>query len=510
MSLVTPAPDTATSGTDVIAQAIAVTRTYPGVTALDNVDFSVRKGEVRALLGQNGAGKSTLIRLLSGVDLPTSGEILIGGRPLGTDGVRGATERGVATCYQELSLVAELTVAENFFLGRWPRGKFGIDSAAMVTKARETLALLGSDIDPTRDAGSLTLAQQQIVEIARALRDEPSLLILDEPTSALASAEVALVLETVRRVAAQGVAVIYVSHRMDEIRQIADSATIMRNGRIIETVDVRHSDTAAIIRLMIGTDPESQAVTTANRTFGENVLEVEHLSVPPKVASVSFTARAGEIVGIAGLLGSGRSELLRAIAGFDRIEAGRILVRGVEQKSTSPRSLRRAGIGLTPEDRKHEGVLLNLGIDENIVMSDFRSVSRGGVLSGARIKAASQGLSKRFQIKAHDLAQPIETLSGGNQQKAVIARWIHADAQILLLDEPTRGVDVEAKAQIYAIMRAVADQGKTVVFVSSELEELPLACDRVLVLRDGGIQREFVAPDIELSDLLEASMASHV
>jgi ABC-type sugar transport system ATPase subunit len=510
MSLVTPAPDTATSGTDVIAQAIAVTRTYPGVVALDNVDFSVRKGEVRALLGQNGAGKSTLIRLLSGVDVPTSGKILIGGQPLGTDGVRGATDRGVATCYQELSLVAELTVAENFFLGRWPRGKFGIDSAAMITKARETLALLGSDIDPTRDAGSLTLAQQQIVEIARALRDEPSLLILDEPTSALASAEVTLVLETVRRVAAQGVAVIYVSHRMDEIRQIADSATIMRNGRVIETVDLGQSDTAAIIRLMIGADPESQAVPTADRTFGENVLEVDQLSVPPKVASVSFTARAGEIVGIAGLLGSGRSELLRAIAGFDRIEAGRILVHGVEQNSTSPRSMRRAGIGLTPEDRKREGVLLNLGIDENIVMSDFGAVSRGGVLSGGRIKAASAALSRKFQIKAHDLSQPIETLSGGNQQKAVIARWIHADAQILLLDEPTRGVDVEAKAQIYAIMRAVADQGKTVVFVSSELEELPLACDRVLVLRDGSIQREFVAPDIELSDLLEASMASHM
>jgi ABC-type sugar transport system ATPase subunit len=506
MSLVTPAPDTATSGTDVIAQAIGVTRSYPGVTALDNVDFSVGKGEVRALLGQNGAGKSTLIRLLSGVDVPTSGEILIGGRPLGTDGVRGATERGVATCYQELSLVAELTVAENFFLGRWPRGKFGIDTAAMVTKARETLALLGSDIDPTRDAGSLTLAQQQIVEIARALRDEPSLLILDEPTSALASAEVTLVLETVRRVAAQGVAVIYVSHRMDEIRQIADSATIMRNGRVIETVDLGQSDTAAIIRLMIGTEPEAQAIATGDRVFGENVLEVDHLSVPPKVADVSFTARAGEIVGIAGLLGSGRSELLRAIAGFDRIGEGRILV----QKSTTARSMRRAGIGLTPEDRKHEGVLLNLGIDENIVMSDFGSVSRGGVLSGGRIKAASHALSQKFQIKAHDLAQPIETLSGGNQQKAVIARWIHADAQILLLDEPTRGVDVEAKAQIYAIMRAVADQGKTVVFVSSELEELPLACDRVLVLRDGSIQREFVAPDIELTDLLEASMASHV
>lgn len=496
--------------TDIIAEAVAVTKKYPGVTALDDVDFSVRRGEVRALLGQNGAGKSTLIRLLSGVDVPSSGEIRIEGHGLGSEGVRGATSRGVATCYQELSLVGELSVAENFFLGRWPRGKFGIDAAAMIARTKETLALLDSDIDPTADAGSLTLAQQQIVEIARALLDEPKLLILDEPTSALASAEVALVLDTVRKVAARGVAVIYVSHRMDEIRQIADTATIMRNGRVIETVDLGESDTASIIRLMIGVDPESQAVATGEREFGENLLEVRSLSVLPKVSDVSFTARAGEIVGIAGLLGSGRSELLRAIAGFERIQGGQVFVRGKEITAVNPRHMRRAGIGLTPEDRKREGVLLNLGIDENIVISDFSRVSRRGVLSKSLIQTTSEKLAKNFQIKAHDLGADIETLSGGNQQKAVIARWIHADASVLLLDEPTRGVDVEAKAQIYAIMRAVADQGKTVIFVSSEVEELPLACDRVLVLRDGRIQQEFVAPHIVLSELLQASMASHV
>ncbi|TXN30390.1 sugar ABC transporter ATP-binding protein [Lacisediminihabitans profunda] len=501
---------TDSAGREIIAQAVSVTRKYPGVTALDSVDFEIHAGEVRALLGQNGAGKSTLIRLLSGVDVPSSGTIRIGGRDLGTEGVRGATERGVATCYQELSLVAELTVAENFFLGRWPKGRFGIDSSAMINKARQTLARLGSDIDPTVEAGNLTLAQQQIVEIARALQDEPKLLILDEPTSALAHAEVALVLETVRRVAATGVAVIYVSHRMDEIRQIAESATIMRNGRVIDTVKVGESDTAAIIRLMLGTDPNAQKVVNPTREFGDVMLEVKNLTVLPKVTDVSFAARAGEIVGIAGLLGSGRSELLRAIAGFDRLDSGTVLVAGIAQSHPTAKLMRKAGIGLTPEDRKREGVLLNLGIDENIVMSDFAAVSRGGILSSSRIRKSAQDLAKRFQIKAHDLSEPIETLSGGNQQKAVIARWIHAGARVLLLDEPTRGVDVEAKGQIYAIMRAVADQGKTVVFVSSEVEELPLACDRVLVLRDGAIQQEFTAPDINLSELLEASMASHV
>lgn len=494
---------------EIIAQAIGVTRVYPGVTALADVDFEVRAGEVRALLGQNGAGKSTLIRLLSGVDVPTSGTILVAGTELGADGIKGAASRGVATCYQELSLVADMTVAENFCLGRWPRGRLGIDNAAMVDRARAVLTELGSTIDPATIAGTLTLAQQQIVEIARALQDEPRLLILDEPTSALASAEVTLVLDTVRKIAARGVAVIYVSHRMDEIRQIADTATVMRNGRVIETVDVRSSDTAAIIKLMIGTDPENRKPVAEKRAPGAVMLEARELSVPTKLTGASFQVSAGEIVGIAGLLGSGRTELLRALAGFDRIGSGAVLVDGKVVSPVTARAMRRLGVAMTPEDRKREGALMNLGIDENIVMSDFGKVSRGGVLSAAMTRAASTVLAARLSIKAHDLSQPIATLSGGNQQKAVIARWLHADAKVLLLDEPTRGVDVEAKAQIYAIMRAVADEGKAVVFVSSELEELPLACDRVIVLRDGSIQREFVAPNIHLADLLEASMASH-
>jgi simple sugar transport system ATP-binding protein len=378
----------------------------------------------------------------------------------------------------------------------------------MAREARETLERLGVEIDPEVTAGSLTLAQQQIVEIARALRENPRLLILDEPTSALASGEVSLVLAAVRRVAETGVAVIYVSHRMDEIRQIADTATVMRNGRVIDTVDLGGANTGAIVRLMIGDDlaaaPEREA-----RDLGPVVLEVDGLAVPPKLDAVSFQVRAGEILGIAGLLGSGRSELLRAIAGWERVSAGVIRIHGTEIDAPRPRRMRRAGVGLTPENRKREGVLLDLGIDENIVLSDFGRVSRLGVLSAPAIRDTTRFLGERLHIKAHDLAQPISTLSGGNQQKAVIARWLHADTDVLLLDEPTRGVDVEAKSQIYAIMRQVADEGKAVVFVSSEIEELPLACDRVLVLRDGGIREELRAPDIDLTRLLEAAMASH-
>jgi simple sugar transport system ATP-binding protein len=273
-------------------------------------------------------------------------------------------------------------------------------------------------------------------------------------------------------------------------------------------VDLAGSDTASIVRLMIGGDLEP-ASRRDDSEAGPVVLEAVHVAVPPKLSDVSFEVRAGEILGIAGLLGSGRTELLRAIAGWERIGSGSIRVHGREVDTVSPSRMRRAGIGMTPENRKREGVFLDLGIDENIVISDFGRVSRGGVLSSRTIRDVTRLLRDRLHIKAHDLSKSISTLSGGNQQKAVIARWLHADTDVLLLDEPTRGVDVEAKAQIYEIMRQVADDGKAVIFVSSEIEELPLACDRVLVLRDGAIQSEFTAPDIDLTRLLEATMASH-
>jgi ABC-type sugar transport system ATPase subunit len=491
-----------------IAETRGASRVYPGVTALDDVDFAVHAGEVRALLGQNGAGKSTLIRLLSGVETPSSGEVLLGGEPLGDGGIQAAAAAGVATCYQELSLIPGVTVAENLAMGRWPRGRFGIDTRRMVERARATFERLGADIDVHAEVASLTLAQQQIVEIGRALQDDPRLLILDEPTSALAAAEVDLVLDTVKRLAAQGVAVLYVSHRMDEIRQIADTATIMRNGRIVETVSIVGADTARIIELMIGADPQERAVPTRTSNDGEVLLTVRDLTVAPKLSGVSFEGRAGEVLGIAGLLGSGRTELLEAIAGFRPAASGTVAIAGkVVDRPTAARMLA-LGVGMTPEDRKGRGVVPHLGIDENIVMSDFGRVSRAGTLSSGAIAAATRTLADRLSIKAHDLSRPISTLSGGNQQKAVIARWLHADSRVLLLDEPTRGVDVEAKAQIYEIMRAVADTGKLVVFVSSEIEELPLACDRVLVLREGGLREEFRAPDISLPVLLQASMVS--
>lgn len=492
----------------VIAETRGVSKQYPGVLALDHVDFAVHAGEVRALLGANGAGKSTLIRVLAGVERPDEGAVLLQGEPLGDGGVKEASARGVATVYQELSLVPGLSVAENLFLGHWPRGRSGLDYAAMRAASRTALTSLGVDIDPRREVASLTLAEQQIVEIARALQEQPQLLVLDEPTSALASAEVALVLRTVRAIAARGVGVIFVSHRMDEIRTVADSITVMRDGRVVASFDTGQASTQDVVSAMVGDQERVAAASTrVARRDGAVRLAVHELVVPPKLSGVTFEARAGEVLGIAGLLGSGRTELLRAVAGYDRITGGRVEVDG---RACRPRPalMRRLGVGMTPENRKRDGVVLEMGVDENIVMSRYASVAPRGVLSQRRVDAAAAHVRDRLRIKVADLSAPIANLSGGNQQKAVIGRWLHAGSTVLLLDEPTRGVDVEAKAQIYRIMRSVADEGAAVVFVSSELEELPLACDRVLVLRQGRIADELVAPDIELSRLLAASMAA--
>lgn len=500
--------DQNTSFGEVIVQATGVNKTYPGVHALRDVDFSVRAGEVRAMLGANGAGKSTLIRAIAGVEEPDSGEVQIAGKRL-TGGIREASELGVATVYQELSLNPFMSIAENMFLGRWPRSGVGIDRGAMVREARETLASLGIDIDPGREVDSLTIAQQQIVEIARAVHEDPKLLILDEPTSALAAHEVGMVLDLVQRVSAAGVGVIYVSHRMDEIRQIAHSVTVMRDGAHVETVDVRGASTQHIIDLMLGqTAAEEDAYVYQPRPFGQVRLRVAGLRMAPKVREVSFEVQEGEILGLAGLLGAGRTEVLRAIAGFDDADSGEIEVAGRNVSGMSALAIKDLGVGMTPEDRKGAGIITDLSIGENIVMSDYRSVSSSGVLSRSRLLGAARALRDRLSMKANHLEHSIATLSGGNQQKAVIGRWLHAGSTVLLLDEPTRGVDVRSKAQIYDIIREIAAEGVAVVFVSSELEELPLVCDRVIVMNDGVTTRQFQAPHFTIADLMAAAMAA--
>jgi ABC-type sugar transport system ATPase subunit len=489
-----------------VAEVRNATRRYPGVLALDRITFSVQPGEVRAVLGKNGAGKSTLIRLLTGAETPDSGEVLLDGRPFEESGggrTREAARRGLRAVYQELSLVPSMSVAENMSLGAWPRRRGLLDHEAMLDGSAVAMRRLGMTLDPRLPVTALSPAARQMVEIARAFLGNPRLVILDEPTSSLAAAEVDQVCDAVRSVAANGVAVLYVSHRMNEIRRLADTATVLRDGRIVSTLPVAAAKTTDVVQMMLGRSEEARVVFKGSGT-GEPVLTVRDVALPPKLRRVSFALRRGEVLGIAGLLGSGRTELFEIIMGLRVAAGGRIEVGDEKIGRPSYRGMIRRGFGYTPESRKEDGIVPLLGVDENVVMTDFRRVNRAGVLSSAAIADATADVVQRLQVKTATGKTPIVTLSGGNQQKVVIGRWIHARSRVLLLDEPTRGVDVEAKQQIYDIIRGLAREGRSILFVSSEIEELDQVCDRVLVLRDGIIAEEHAAPDIDAEQLLAA------
>jgi len=490
------------------AEVRGATKTYGGVHALVGVDFSVEPSEVRALLGKNGAGKSTLIRLLSGAESPDSGRVWIGGVEMERSTVQEAHRLGVRTVYQELTLIPGMTVAENLFMARWP-GRGRIDHRRMERDAREALDRIGLRIDPRSLVGQLSIADRQLVEIARAVHDDPRLLILDEPTSSLAAAEVDRVVQAVATIQKAGVAVIFVSHRVPEIRRVASSATVMRDGRKVGDLELAATSTVEMVDLMLGETSQETERVAKPLTPGPVLAEVRGLDVEPKLHEVDLDIRAGEVLGIAGVLGSGRTELLQVIAGLRAADAGTVHIEGTR---IDGRGLHRAlslGVGLTPEDRKNDGIVPEMGMDENLVLSDLGSVSTSGVLSKAKVSTAAREAMETMSIKTSSPHLAVGSLSGGNQQKVVIGRWIHAGSRLLLLDEPTRGVDVRAKAQIYALVRRLATQGKAVVFVSSEMEELNLVCDRVVVLNHGRITAEHHAPDIETDQLLLAAIAEN-
>jgi len=492
-----------------IAVITSASKRYGGVQALRDVSLSIAPGEVRALLGKNGAGKSTVIRLLSGVEEPDSGTVVLGGTPLARGGVKAAQQLGVRTVYQELSLIPDMTVAENLFMGAWPRRGGQIDRRLMTRATSDALARLELDLDPRQPVSALSIADQQLVEIARALSQEPALLILDEPTSSLAAAEVDRVLTAVQRIRSAGVAVIYVSHRVSEIRQVADTATIMRDGQVVDTLPMAGVSTTDIVSMMVGdADLETPLVTTAAER-GPVVMRVEGVTVAPKLAEITFDVHAGEVLGLAGVLGSGRTELLAVLAGLVRPDAGTVVVDGQRVDGRGLRHAMSLGVGVTPENRKDDGIVPDLGVDENLVLTDWKKVTHRGVISTRRLAAAASRAITSMAVRTNSAHTPIGTLSGGNQQKVVIGRWLHAGSRVLLLDEPTRGVDVQAKAQIYELLRTLAGQGVAVVFVSSEMDELPLVCDRALVLNGGRIRDEQVTPHIRTDQLLLAAIVEH-
>jgi sugar transport system ATP-binding protein len=482
---------------------IDITKTYPGVIALDKVNFSINPGEVRALLGKNGAGKSTLVRLACGLERPDDGTMYLKGQKAIFKNPHEAREKGIEIVSQELNILPYLTVAENISLGKWPKSRGKIDRTEMRRLAIETLDLLDTQIDPDILVNTLSTAQQQLVEIAKALSHNPAVLLLDEATSSLAVPEVASLLKTVKMISRRGVAIIYVSHRMEEIGMVADSVTILRNGKLVITAPISDVTNKDIVRYMVGDKVEFKELETFDYESMPIVMRVENLTIPRKVENISFDLHKGEVLGFAGLLGTGRSEILKSIAGFDKAGQGHVKIISDTEEKYRPniQYMIKNGVALSPEDRKTESVFPYLGVDENITIGRWQEMFKKGRVSWRYIREITTDLIARLSIKTPKIDTPLLNLSGGNQQKVVIGRWLDVADQVLLLDEPTRGVDIEAKGQVYEIIHTAATRGVGVIVVTSELEELLWCCQSIIFLHGGKASRKYHRTELDLEKL---------
>jgi ribose transport system ATP-binding protein len=479
-----------------------VTKTYPGVKALNDISLRVRPGEVHALLGENGAGKSTLLRSMSGVVKPDSGTVALDGEVLTLRSPLDARRAGIAMIHQELQQVPELTVAQNMFLGRPLRraGMF-VDRAMQETQAAKALAQLDPSIRPDAPIKTLKVAQRQIVEIARALLENARIIAMDEPTSSLTPSEFERLAEVIAGLASRGVSIIYVSHKMDEVFKVCSRATIMRDGQLVGEVDLRETTESAVVAMMVG---RTLAVASHHSSATpETVLSVRDLS-SDKVIGATFELRRGEVLGVAGLIGAGRTELLRLIAGADRPTSGSIVLNGRTLSKRGTRAAIAAGIGLAPEERKRDGIIPQRSVVNNVALPSMKRFAPRGWIRRRRLRAEAIQILTSINLRPLQIDRPIRLFSGGNQQKAIIARWIAANTQILLFDEPTRGIDIGAKAEIYGLIEQLAAQGKSMIVVSSELPEILRLADRVLVMRQGRI-----AAELQRDELSEQAIVAH-
>ncbi|HLS72343.1 MAG TPA: sugar ABC transporter ATP-binding protein [Actinomycetaceae bacterium] len=497
-----------------LLQLSGITKHFPGVKALDGVDLEVRAGEVHCLLGQNGAGKSTLIKVLAGAHQPDAGQIRWNGKAVTIDSPTAALDLGIATMYQELDVVDGLSVAENIFLGHeLARGGL-LQRREAHSRTRELLTRLGhGDIPPGREVGRLSAAGKQVVSMARALSRDARLIVMDEPSAVLDSEEVENLFRVVRSLSAEGVAVIYISHRLEEIRQIGSRITVLKDGRTVgENLAVADTPTTELIRLMTGRSVETDfGGGRGDHDRGDAVLEVENLSLAGVFENVSFALRAGQIVGLAGLVGAGRSEILETVYGARKASGGTVRVNGKSLPAGSVPAAVRAGIGLAPEERKSQGLLLDEPVYRNITLSTFARFARAGFLDERAERKAADERIDSLQLVPADGTRRIRTLSGGNQQKAMLARWLVHGCDILLLDEPTRGVDVGARAEIYTLIRRLAAQGTAVLMVSSEIEEVLGLADEVLVIAEGRVVHRGPADQIDEHGVLDLVMeGTHV
>ena len=480
-----------------------ISKLFGGTRALDDVSFRVRPGEVHALLGENGAGKSTLMKILAGVHQATTGEIRIGGERVAIASPHASRALGIGIIHQELALAPDLTVAENIFLGALPPL---VHARALRARAAALLTGLGFAIDPGAIVGDLPLAFQQAVEIAKAMSRQVRILILDEPTAVLAPPEVERLLEVVKGLSRRGVSVVYISHRLDEIFRIADQITVLKDGRTVGTYPVAGMNEHRLISLMIGRET-SQLFPKVARSRGDELLRVDGLCAAGLVRDVSFSLHAGEVLGIAGLIGSGRTELARAIYGADRPESGTVRVAGRAATIRSPREGVSSGIGLVPEDRKAQGLVLALPIRENITFATLRRFTNPfGVVRRRAERAAVRDVARRTTIRARNLDLPVNSLSGGNQQKVVLAKWLDAGCRIVILDEPTRGVDVGARAEIYQLIENMAANGLGVILISSDLLEVIGATDRMLVMSGGRISGSLSRADYSEARIMQLAL----
>ncbi len=492
----------------------SISKSFPGVQALTDVSFEVAPGEIHALVGENGAGKSTLMKILSGVHTDYEGELFIGGEPLRPSSPRDAQQQGIAIIHQELNLIPELTVAENIFLGREPSQALGvIAQRTMQRDAATLLERLDLHISPNRKVSSLRIGEQQLVEVAKALSLDARVLILDEPTSALSRTEIEHLFAVIATLKRHGVTMIYISHKFDEIFALADTITVLRDGRHIDTMPASQTSEAEVIRLMVGREL-SDLFPKSAVAIGDEVMRVDGLGLEPApelqkraLRDISFSLRRGEILGVAGLMGSGRTELLEAIYGVHppQRRAGTITVNGVERALRSPEEAIESGIAFVTEDRKTQSLILGLPVAQNITLPSLRALSRYGVLLLRRERGVVERLVDQLRIKTPATTTPAENLSGGNQQKVAIAKCLLTHPAVLLLDEPTRGIDIGAKAEIYALMSQLVEQGASIVMASSELPELLAMCDRILVLHEGRLVDTLDQKDADQVSIMAAA-----
>lgn len=463
-----------------------ISKRFLGVHALKGVHFDLRCGEVHALVGENGAGKSTLMKVLTGIHQPDSGEIFFEGKPYAVKNIGEAQNLGISMIHQELNMMNDLTVAQNVFIGRELKKGPWLDDAGMVRETQKIFDRIGIKIDPKTKLGRLTVGKQQMVEIAKAVSRDCKLLILDEPTAALTQTEIEDLFRIMGDLKAKGIGMVYISHRMDEISRISDRITVMRDGEYVGTVDTVSVTKDDIINMMIGRvvyeDPKTHSEVPED---AETVLEVRNLSSGNLFKDVSFKLRKGEILGFSGLMGAGRTEVARAIFGADPRDGGEIFVNGKRVNIKTPEDAVKLGIGYLSEDRKRYGLLLDKSVAENTALASIDKYTKGGIINDRQIKAEAREENAKLRTKTPSMEQLLKNLSGGNQQKVIIARWLIKNSDILIFDEPTRGIDVGAKSEIYTLMNQLAKQGKSIIMISSELVEILRMSDRILVMCEG-------------------------